>query len=102
MAPQGSDTRRVPEQCARCRTSFRIEKDIFSGELAGSVLAPEIPSHGPIDRKELNLPLSRTRPWARGTEFSLPMIHLNCTASRESHVVIKIEFPINRERVAAP
>jgi hypothetical protein len=23
------------------------------------------------------------------------MIHLNCTASRESHVVIKIEFPIN-------
>src|SRR4030095_15546528 len=42
--------------------------------------------------------LSRTRPWARGTEFSLPMIHLNCTASRESHVVIKIEFPINIER----
>jgi hypothetical protein len=25
------------------------------------------------------------------------MIHLNCTASRESHVVIKIEFPINHD-----
>jgi hypothetical protein len=69
MAPQGSDTRRVPEQCARCRTSFRIEKDIFSGELAGSVLAPEIPSHGPMDPQGAEFALSRTRPWARETEF---------------------------------
>lgn len=68
MAPQGSDTRRVPEQCARCRAAFRIEKDIFSGELAGSVLAPEIRSHGPIDPQGAEFafePYPAMGPWDR-------------------------------------
>ena len=61
----------------------------------GGAYAKRERAFGPEVRGVEAFALSRTRPWASGTEFSLPMIHLNCTASRESHVVIKIEFPIN-------